>query len=212
MIDPTVLPLFLLASLLICIAPGTDMAYMVAVGISGGRAAAMRASAGVAVGVLVYSLAVAAGTGVLVQRFPWSLTTIRLIGIGYLAWLAVGAFRDARRRTSLGAREREGGSWFRQGLVVNLTNPKMALFFLAFLPQFLGAATSSAAQFIVLGLCFLVIGYIVDTTVGLLAGALRRRLAPTSSVGRLLSILAGAVYLSLAVVVAAEVVAELWTR
>ncbi len=208
MIDPTVLPLFLLASLLICIAPGTDMAYMVAVGISGGRTAALRASAGVALGVLVYSLAVAAGTGVLVREFPWSLNLLRLIGFGYLAWLAVDAFRDARRGAPFGSGARDGG-WFRQGLVVNLTNPKMALFFLAFLPQFLGSASSSAAQFILLGVCFMAIGYIVDTTVGLLAGTLQRRLAPSSSAARLLSVVAGIVYTCLAGVVGWELVASL---
>lgn len=211
MIDLAVLPLFLLASVLICVAPGTDMAYMLAVGISGGRGAALRASAGVALGVLVYSVAVAAGTGALVRQYPWTLNALRLAGVAYLAWLAAGAFRDARRGASFGAGAREG-AWFRQGLVVNLTNPKMALFFLAFLPQFLGSATSSAAQFIVLGVCFMVIGYVVDTAVGLLAGTLQRRLAPASSAARTLSLLAGIVYLCLAAVVAWELVAAVRAR
>ncbi len=117
---------------------------------------------------------------------------LRLIGVAYLAWLAGGAFRDARRGVSLGAAAREG-AWFRQGLVVNLTNPRMALFFLAFLLRF------------VLGVCFMVMGYVVDTAVGLLAGTLQRRLAPTSSAARTLSL----VYLCLAAVVAWELVAAL---
>ncbi|UAJ78847.1 LysE family translocator [Leifsonia sp. ZF2019] len=208
MIDVAVLPLFLLASLLICLAPGTDMAYMLAVGIRGGRTAALRASAGVALGVLVYSLAVAAGAGTLVRELPWSLNLLRLIGFGYLAWLAVEAFREARRGADVGSGGRDG-AWFRQGLVVNLTNPKMALFFLAFLPQFLGSAESSAAQFVLLGLCFMAIGYVVDTTVGLLAGVLQRRLAPGSSAARMLSVLAGIVYTCLAGVVGWELVASL---
>ena len=211
MIDVAVLPLFLLASLLICLAPGTDVAYMLAVGIGGGRVAALRASAGVALGVLVYSVAVAAGTGALVRAFPWTLNLLRLVGFGYLAWLAVQSFLDARRGAAFGAAARDG-AWFRQGLVVNLTNPKMALFFLAFLPQFLGSAGSSAAQFILLGLCFMVIGYVVDTAVGLLAGTLQRRLAQTSSSARLLSVLAGIVYACLAAVVAWELVTALAER
>jgi threonine/homoserine/homoserine lactone efflux protein len=85
----------------------------------------------------------------------------------------------------------------------------MALFFLAFLLRFLGSATCSAARFIVLGVCFTVIGYVVDTAVGLLAGTLHRRLAPTSPAARTPSILAGIVYLCLAAVVAWELVAAL---
>jgi len=203
MIDVSVLPVFLLASLLICVAPGTDMAYMLAVGIAGGRGAALRASTGVALGVLVYSVVVAAGMGELVRQYPWTLTAIRVVGALYLIWLSVSAFLDARRGTTVAAGPGTT-RWFRQGLVVNLTNPKMALFFLAFLPQFLGTATSSVAQFIVLGLCFMLIGFIVDTTVGLLASTLQRRLSDKPSAGRALSIVAGTAYLGLAGVVVWE--------
>lgn len=206
MIDVSVVPVFLLASLFICIAPGTDMAYMLAVGITGGRSAALRASAGVAVGVLVYSVVVAAGVGELVRQYPWSVGVIRLAGGVYLLWLSARALLDARRGASFAASPHTT-RWFRQGLVVNLTNPKMALFFLAFLPQFLGSAASSVAQFIVLGLCFMLIGYIVDTAVGLLASTLQRRLADKPSAGRTLSVAAGVVYLCLAGAVAWELVA-----
>jgi threonine/homoserine/homoserine lactone efflux protein len=177
MIDSSVIPAFLAASLLICIAPGTDMAYMLAVGVADGPKAALRAAAGVALGVLIYSVVVAAGAGELVRLFPWTLDALRVLGTAYLIWLAIGSFRKANQALPLATDTGDSGRWFRRGLVVNLTNPKMVLFFLAFLPQFLGSASSSVTQFLVLGASYMLIGLIVDVTVGLLAGTLQHRLA-----------------------------------
>lgn len=152
------------------------MAYMIGVGIAGGRIAAVRASAGVALGVLVYSIVVATGAGEVVARFPWVLLALKICGAAYLIWLGVDALRSARRAASLKQGESTNRRWFLRGLVVNLTNPKMILFFLAFLPQFAGDADSATAQFVALGISFLLVGFVVDTVVGVFAGTLQARL------------------------------------
>lgn len=207
MIDVGVLPTFVLAVVLICLAPGPDMAYMIAVGIAGGRRAALRAASGVAIGVLVYSLAVAAGLGAVVANSPWAFTALRVIGALYLLWLSISSFRDARRGVDLAGSPGTADHWFRRGLVVNLTNPKMMLFFLAFLPQFGGSAHNPTIQFAMLGLCYMAVGYIIDAAVGLAAGTLQSRLEKSRRAAAILNYVAGAVFLLLAAATAYEVIA-----
>jgi threonine/homoserine/homoserine lactone efflux protein len=156
-LDLSPLPEFLAAVGLILIAPGPDMAYMVAAGLAGGRSAATRAAFGITSGVTVYVVAVAAGLGALVARHTGALIGMQLVGAAYLAWLAYNTVQESRDGSELTA-EAAGQQWFRRGFVVNLTNPKIALFFLAFLPQFLGTATSPALQLLMLGVLLQVAG------------------------------------------------------
>ncbi|MCM1013164.1 Homoserine/homoserine lactone efflux protein [Brevibacterium casei] len=207
MIDISVLPPFVLATVLICIAPGTDLAYMIGVGIAGGRGAALRASAGVAVGVLVYSFVVAAGAGQLVARVPWALTVLQAVGAAYLVWLGIDSLRSARKGVSLNDADTGDHRWFLRGVIVNLTNPKMVLFFLSFLPQFAGDAGSTTAQFITLGLIFMVIGLTVDSLVGVFAGTLQQRLSDSPRAATTLHSVAAAVFFGLAAFVVYEIVA-----
>jgi len=146
-IDLSTLPLFLTAVFVICIAPGPDMAYMIGTGVAGGRPAATRAALGVTLGVATYAVVVASGLGLLVARHPGALIALQVFGAVYLVWLGYDTFKDARRPQIELATEQVPRSWFRRGLVVNLTNPKCMLFFLAFLPQFLlrGAARLMAS-------------------------------------------------------------------
>lgn len=208
MIDIAVFPSFVLATLLICIAPGTDMAYMIGVGVAGGRSAAVRAAGGVASGVLAYSLVVAAGAGQLVSRVPWTLTALQLVGAAYLVWLGFDSVRSARRGVSLGDSSAEDHRWFLRGLIVNLTNPKMVLFFLSFLPQFAGKADSTTAQFITLGLIYMVVGLAVDSTVGIFAGTLQSRLSESPRAARTLHSVAAVVFFGLAAFVIVEAIAN----
>lgn len=180
------------------------MAYMIGVGLSGGKSATLRASAGVAVGVLAYSLIIAAGAGELVSRVPWALTVLRIAGAAYLVWLGIDALRTARRNETFAATDPKDQRWFLRGLIVNLTNPKMVLFFLSFLPQFARDAESTTAQFIALGLLYMIIGYVVDTCVGLFAGTLQTRMSGNPRAAKILNSLAGVVFFALASLVIAE--------
>jgi threonine/homoserine/homoserine lactone efflux protein len=116
-LDLSILPAFMVAVGLILIAPGPDMAYMVAVGLARGRPAATRAAFGITSAVLVYVAAVAVGLGTVVAAHARLLTGIQLLGAGYLAWLAYSAIRESRGEIELTEGRRHRG-WFSRGLVV----------------------------------------------------------------------------------------------
>lgn len=209
-IDLSVLPAYLVAVALICMAPGPDMAYMVGTGIVGGHAAATRAALGVTLGVIVYAAAVAAGLGPLVSRHSAVLTCLQLFGALYLARLAYTTFTDGRRDsgppTQIGQQDTR---WFRRGLIVNLTNPKVLLFFVAFLPQFLGAASNPALQLLMLGLMFQIVGLIGDLTVGWLAAVFRDKVLARPSAMQAMTSISAAVFAGLAAIVSIEAIRSL---
>jgi threonine/homoserine/homoserine lactone efflux protein len=128
---------FLLTSFLIELTPGPNMAYLAALSLSRGRAAALGAVAGVALGLLVLGGLVAAGLQGVILASPWLYQTIRTVGVLYLLWLAYETWRPPARDTGSGA-EFEG---FRNGLITNLLNPKAGMFYLAVMPAFLPADT-----------------------------------------------------------------------
>lgn len=201
-VDPSVLPVFLGAVVLVCVAPGPDMAYIVATGVAGGRAAATRASLGVTLGVLIYVVAVAAGLGTVVPHHPAVLIALQIFGCLYLTWMAFSTLRHAR------APEPDQGTgradWFRRGLVVNLTNPKVMLFFVAFLPQFLGSATSPTLQLLMLGLLFQLFGLVIDVAIGWSAGSMRDKVLTRTGTRRAMAYTSAAVFVTLAAVVGVD--------
>ena len=205
-VDLSVLPAFLLAVLLVCLAPGPDMAYVVATGVVAGRAAVTRGALGVTVGVVVYAVAVAGGLGALVGRYPDVLLALQLGGALYLVFLAWRTFREASSGQPLDAQHGDHSNWFRRGLIVNLSNPKVLLFFLAFLPGFLGHADSPTLQLLMLGLLFQGVGLVVDLTVGWSAGTFRDKVLGRPALLRGMTYTSAAVFLVLALVVTADAV------
>lgn len=200
MVDLTVLPGFITAIVLILIAPGPDMAYMVAVGLEGGRRAAATAILGVCTGMCVYTVAVVAGLGTLVGSHPWLLTVLKSLGAVYLLWLGVSTLKNAKSAVKR-PRELGHGKWYRRGVLVSLTNPKIVLFFLAFLPQFIGDAHNPALQLALLGGIDVIIEMILYGSVGVLAGVFHTRFDEESKVATALNIIACIVYFLLAAIV-----------
>src|ERR1035437_5712671 len=207
-IDLSPVPAFLAAVGIVLIAPGPDMVYMVAAGLAGGRSAATRAAFGITAGVAVYVVAVAAGLGTLVASHPAAVVGMQLVGAAYFVWLAFSAVQQSRDGAEL-SEVVTGQHWFRRGFVVNLTNPKIALFFLAFLPLFLGTATSPTLQLLMLGVLLQLAGLAVDLFVGLAAGAFRDRVFQRPTTMRTLTLTSAFVFAALAVLVIAEVARRL---
>ena len=169
---------FLLATLALNLAPGPDMTYVIARSLGQGRRAGVVSSLGIACGILFHIAAAAAGVAVLFRTWPQAAALVRLIGAGYLVFLGVGLWRRARQAGALTTVAREtDAAIFRQGVVTNVLNPKVALFFVAFLPQFVDPARGSVgAQIVALGLLFITSGTIVNVAVAMVAGSLRSRL------------------------------------
>lgn len=206
-IDLAPVPVFLLAVLAICVAPGPDMMYMVGAGLAGGRAAATRAAFGITLGVSVYVVATAFGLGLAASTYPRVLAVIQMVGAVYLAWVAYSTIRNSNSPNSELAPEAR--RWFRRGFVVNLTNPKIMLFFLAFLPQFIGSSENPVVQFVMLGLLLQVVGLIVDLLIGWGAGVVRSRMLTRPSMLVGINVLSALVFAGLAVFAAVEGVSAL---
>ncbi len=210
-VDLSVLPAYLAVVVLICAAPGPDMAYMVGTGIGGGRAAATRAALGVTLGVIVYAGAVAAGLGPLVSRHSAVLTGLQIFGAMYLARMAYATFNDGRRPGPATLAGQQDTRWFRRGLIVNLTNPKVMLFFIAFLPQFLGTASNPFLQLLMLGLIFQTVGLAGDLTVGWTAAVFRDKVLAWPRAIQAMTFISAGVFAALALIVSIEAIRSLAT-
>jgi threonine/homoserine/homoserine lactone efflux protein len=172
---PDTLLLFAVSTLAILVVPGPSVMFVVARTLEHGRAAGLVSMAGVETGALVHVAVASAGLSALVASSPAALTMLRWVGGAYLLWLGAQAIRRHHRASSRPApvpRSR----LFRQGLLVDLLNPKTALFFLAFLPGFVDTARGPAAtQVAVLGLCFVALATLTDGAYALAAARLSRR-------------------------------------
>jgi threonine/homoserine/homoserine lactone efflux protein len=176
MIDPLTLAAFVPAALALNLTPGADMLFCLAQGLRGGRGPALAAAAGVSAGGMVHVTLAGLGLAALITTVPWAFAVIRVIGVTYLVWLAVHTLRTPlQQRDTPPVRPRRA---FRDGLIVNLTNPKVILFILAFVPQFVDPqAGAILGQFLVFGLVLGVGGFVVNGLVGASAATLGRALA-----------------------------------
>lgn len=150
------LPLFLLASALLIVTPGPDLVYVLTRGIAGGRKAGVMSAIGVSLGILVHTTAAAMGLAVLLTASTWAFWTLKIGGGVYLLYVAYGILtsRDPLVLAPTHTQPRMRKCLV-QGFLSNVLNPKVALFFVAFLPQFVQHGTGNhAAQMLGLGLLF----------------------------------------------------------
>ena len=169
---------FFIATLALNLAPGPDMTYVAARSLGQGRRAGLISALGISAGCLVHIAAASAGVAVLLRAWPRAYTAIRLAGAAYLLYLGISLLWSAGRGDGLRAVSR-ATDWeiFRQGAITNMLNPKVAMFFLAFLPQFVDPARGPVGlQTLALGLLFNVSGTLVNAAVAWLAGSARRLL------------------------------------
>ncbi|MCK6454146.1 MAG: LysE family translocator [Alphaproteobacteria bacterium] len=170
---------FLAAGLALNLTPGPDMLYCAARGAAGGRRAGIVSALGIGAGCLVHTGFVALGLAALLMASSLAYEVIRWVGAAYLLWIAWATWRQGELPPN--ARDvAPAGMWrvFAQGALINVLNPKVALFFLAFLPQFVDPAGGDVApKLIVLGMIFNFNGTLINLIVGALAGEAGRFLA-----------------------------------
>ncbi|MCB6179161.1 LysE family translocator [Rhodobacter sp. Har01] len=196
-VDPLTLAAFIPAGLALNLTPGADMMFVLAQGLRGGPRAGMAANFGIAAGCVVHVAIAALGLAALLKAHPAAFEAIRWGGVGYLLWLAWNNLRAGPVRPGTAA-AMPLPRIFRDALVVNLLNPKVALFILAFLPQFVDPAGPVLAQFVVLGLVFNLGGLLVNGAVALTAAGLGARLARSDGLSRGLGRVSGAILAALA--------------
>ncbi|MDF5751028.1 LysE family translocator [Spongiactinospora sp. TRM90649] len=200
MIPWSTLVVFTAASFVLVISPGPNHLYIIARAVSQGRAAGVASAFGVEAGTLVHIAAAAAGLSYLVARSATLFAMVKWAGVAYLIYLGIRTLMARGEHTADQARPQPLRRVFLEGVLVNVLNPKVILFFLAFLPQFVDPAAGSAAlQVVVLGLTLLVLGLVSDIVYALGAGTLGARLRAKA---KLLRNVSGAVYLGLGVATA----------
>lgn len=201
MIDPIVLLTFVPAALALNLTPGADMMFCLGQGMRSGARPAVAASAGISVGSLVHVVLAGLGLSAVVQTVPWLFDVIRWVGVGYLLYLASGAFRGAFGGAAVTAANGLGMASlraFRAGLFVNLTNPKVILFVLAFIPQFVDPSRPVLAQFLVFGSVLGLGGFVINALVGIFAGGASRALAGSAAAQKWLGRVTGGIFVALA--------------
>jgi threonine/homoserine/homoserine lactone efflux protein len=198
MIDPLVLLAFVPAALALNLTPGADMMFCLGTGLRAGARAGIAASAGVALGCMVHVALAGAGLGAMVTASPLAFEVIRWLGVAYLLWLAVRVIRHAGEMPAPSAAAGATGTAFRRGFIVNLTNPKVILFVLAFVPQFVDPARPVLPQFLLLGGVISLGGFVINGVVGAGAGGIGRRMARATGVKRWLDRATGAIFAGLA--------------
>lgn len=159
--SPEALAAFTVASLVLALTPGPDMTLFIGQTLTAGRARGIAAMLGACTGLLVHSMLVAFGLSALLVASATAFTAIKIIGAVYLVWLGVQAVRQGSALTIKhgAAKERSLGQVYLMGLGVNLLNPKIVMFFLTFLPQFVSAHDPNAAgKLLFLGLYFTALG------------------------------------------------------
>ena len=199
MIDTSAFATYLAVITVLMVTPGPDMLLVLATGIAGGPRAGVVTALGVASGEVVHITAAALGLAAIFQAAPTLYDAVRIVGACYLIWLGVQTLRARRSPLGGGAGERPVSAWraYKRGVLTNLLNPKMALFTLALLPQFIDPGRGRVGlQFLILGLAFITIEIAVDGSVGYAAGRLRRFLA-RSRLARYLRLISGSIYLGL---------------
>lgn len=205
--DLTLVAAFAAAALLLSIAPGPDLMFIVANATAGGRLAGIVAAVGVSTGLVVHTLAAAFGLGALVQAAPQILDVVRIAGAVFLVYLAFATLRANRRQPGEPAAEEAPRRLplrkiYLMAALTNVANPKVVLFYLAFFPQFLTTGPQGwpvTAQLLALGCLFIVIGLAVDGSVGALAGTLSDRFLRRGAFHRWLNRVSAAIFGGLAV-------------
>ena len=192
--------LFLTAGILLNLTPGPDTAYILGRSIAQGREAGIASALGICVGSIFHTCAAALGLSAILATSAIAFGAIKLIGGVYLIFLGIKMILERRGKLSLPSnfRRRTIAAAFRQGILTNVLNPKVALFFLAFLPQFIRPDSSmKIAAFVILGLTFVMTGTIWCLVLASFAASFSERLRGNETITQWLNRLAGGLFVVL---------------
>ena len=199
MFDSTRFLIFLTAAILLAIAPGPGMLYVLARALGGGRREGLLSALGTFFGGMVHVFAAAAGISIILAKSALAFSAVKYLGAGYLCFLGVRMLLDARKDDSVSAVNLPRGRnplW--QGVMTEVLNPKTALFFLSFIPQFVNRGHGHVfLQFVLLGTLSVMLNTSADIVVTLLAGPLGQRIRGSARFRRRQRTLTGAVMISL---------------
>lgn len=201
LIPTDILLLFISASLALAVAPGPDNLFVLSQSALFGSRSGLLVTLGLCTGLLLHIAAATLGVAAIFQTSPLAFNLLKAVGAAYLVLLAVQAFRAGAAGLEVSSHSGSGArTLYFRGIIMNVTNPKVALFFLAFLPQFTdGARGSVALQMLLLGSFFMVSTLLVFGAIACFAGFLGDRLQRSGALQTTLNRVAGAIFIGLAV-------------
>ena len=195
---------FLTASILLTLAPGPDILYLLTKSLSDGTKAGIIWACGLVSGIVFHTTLVMVGVAALIKSSATAMLLLKIFGAAYLLFLAFGAFKSAQanKKISLSRADKKFSSTalYKRGVLMNVLNPKVLLFFLAFLPQFVKVSSSGASLTILfLGVVFAAQALIIFSIVAIFAGRVRNLLLRRKNIGRILNFVEAAVLALIAV-------------
>ncbi|MBZ0130771.1 MAG: LysE family translocator [Rhodobacteraceae bacterium] len=167
---------FFLTALVVVLIPGTGVIYTLATGLARGPVAAVAAAFGCTIGIVPHMLAAILGLAAILHTSALLFQVVKIAGVAFLLWMAVQTLRDKGAMAFRGdSTPRAHGAVALKAALINILNPKLSLFFLAFLPQFLsGQPAAATSEMLVLGLIFMAMTFVVFVIYGIFAAAARR--------------------------------------
>ena len=201
MIEPAKFALFIGISWALILAPGPDMFYVITRGMAHGRKAGMLSAIGVVCGILVHTTAAAFGLSLILQTSAFAFLFVKFVGAAYLMYLGIKAWREKTTfRLQTSAAGAKSSALFWQGVLSNVLNPKIAIFFLAFLPQFVDKGRDHVTlQLVILGITFACFGLGFLLTVGYSSGSIGRWLTYRPKYAQFFQRLAGGILIGLGI-------------
>ena len=201
---------FVLAAILLNLTPGTDSMYIITRSVSQGRAAGVYSVLGITSGALVHTLFAALGLSVLLANSPTAFMLVKYIGAAYLCYLGFKMLTSKNSNSIANSLSKaqnvtnqkavDGWKIYQQGMLTNVFNPKVALFFIAFFPQFIDASYAyGMLSFLMLGLTFATTGFIWCLCLALLAARFSTRLRENPSIETMLNRVSGMVFIGLGI-------------
>ena len=196
--------LFLLASALLTVAPGPDIVYVLTRGIAQGRKAGLAAALGFATGCIFHTVLAAVGIAALIRSSQLAFDAVRYAGAAYLVWIGIQALRHRAAFAVEAATDAKAlATIYKQSVIGNMLNPKVTLFFLAFLPQFVDAQAGHVGwQMALLGVLFMLNTIVIFGAVALFAGWIGAWIRRKPAIGERLNVFAGITFIGLGIRVA----------
>ncbi|MCJ0911174.1 LysE family translocator [Mammaliicoccus sciuri] len=201
MFDIVSFQLFLITVLIICITPGIDMMFILNRSISQGRDAGIYSALGVSVGAVVHTVLSGLGLSVILQTSVVLFTIIKIVGAVYLIYLGIQMFISKQSSISIKKTVYQSRrKLFVQGVITNVTNPKVALFFISFIPQFISVDNQyGPIPFLILGSIFAVMGAITSFIIAIFSSSLTIKLRENIVAEKIINKISGAVFVILGI-------------
>lgn len=202
MVELSNLYFFIGTSFLLCLSPGPDNIYVMTQGITRNKQAVFVTTLGLSTGIIIHTCAAALGISVIFQTSQFAFNVVKFVGAAYLIYLAYIAFKHRNEPLVFGEKQdnKELKILYLKGFIMNLLNPKVSIFFLAFLPQFVSVENGNVPlQMFTLGVIFMILTLIVFTSMGIVANKLGERIVANPLVAKSLNIITATVLFSLGI-------------